>query len=167
MEEHVSFFNDPATWVSLAVTVFFILIIWKKIPAIFAKLLDDRSKAIEEQLDNAKSLREEAAALLAKYQRDQKEAEKQAVEMMENAKAEVKLMIADSKAHMEEIAVRRGEVATQKIAQAEAAAIKDIRSLTVSVAISAARDLISENLKDADHDALIKASTDQLDAKIH
>jgi F-type H+-transporting ATPase subunit b len=102
MEEHVTFLTDPATWVSLAITVFFILIIWKKVPAIFAKMLDDRAGEIEEQLENAKNLREEAASLLAKYERDQRDAEKKAEAMIANAEAEVKLMISDSKAQMEE-----------------------------------------------------------------
>lgn len=167
MEEHVTFWTDPATWVSFAVTLFFVLIIWKKVPAIFAKILDERSQAIEEQLENARSLSEEAAALLAKYERDQHTAEKQAAELMENAKAEVKLMISENKVSMKEVAKRRAEVATQKIAQAEAAALKEIRSLTVSVATAAARDLIEANLKDADQDALIKSGTDGLDAKLH
>ena len=167
MEEHLSFWADPATWVSLAVTVFFVLIIWKRIPAIFAKLLDDRSSAIAEQLENARSLREEASALLAKYERDQHAAEKQATELMENADAEIKLMIAESKVQSEEITKRRGEIAEQKIAQAEAAAIKEIQSLTINVATSAARELIEANLKAADHKNLIKSSTDNLDAKLH
>ena len=89
------------------------------------------------------------------------------LETVPNAKAEVKLMIAENKVNIEEVAKRRAEVATQKIAQAEAAAIKEIRSLTVSVATSAARDLIKANLKDADQDALIKSGTDSLDAKLH
>jgi F-type H+-transporting ATPase subunit b len=167
MEEHVTFLTDPATWVSLAITVFFILIIWKKVPAIFAKMLDDRAGEIEEQLENAKNLREEAASLLAKYERDQRDAEKQAEAMIANAEAEVKLMISDSKAQMEEATKRRTEVAEQKIAQAEASALKEIRSLTVQVATTAARDLIETNLKKADHEALIKSSTDKLDEKLH
>ena len=160
-------FADPSIWVSFSITLFFILIIWKKVPAIFAKMLDDRSREIEEQLDNARSLREEAAALLAKYERDQHEAEKQADELMANAKAEVKNMVAESKAQLSEMTARRAEVAEQKIAQAEAAAVKEIRTLTVNVATSAARELIEANMKSDDHDALIKASTDKLDAKLH
>lgn len=167
MEEHVTFLTDPATWVSLAITVFFILIIWKKVPAIFAKMLDDRANEIEEQLENAKNLREEAASLLAKYERDQRDAEKQAADMIANAEAEVKLMVYDSKAQMEEATKRRSEVAEQKIAQAEASALKEIRSLTVQVATNAARDLIEANLKKADHEALIKSSTEKLDEKLH
>ena len=167
MEEHVTFLTDPATWVSLAITVFFILIIWKKVPAIFAKMLDDRANEIEEQLENAKNLREEAASLLAKYERDQRDAEKQAADMIANAGAEVKLMVSDSKAQMEEATKRRSEVAEQKIAQAEASALKEIRSLTVQVATNAARDLIEANLKKADHEALIKSSTEKLDEKLH
>ena len=167
MEEHVTFLSDPATWVSLAITVFFILIIWKKVPAIFAKMLDDRANEIEEQLENAKNLREEAANLLAKYERDQRDAEKQAADMIANAESEVKLMVSDSKAQIEEATKRRSEVAEQKIAQAEASALKEIRSLTVQVATNAARDLIEANLKKADHEALIKSSTDKLDEKLH
>lgn len=165
--EHPSFWADPATWVSLAITVFFVLIIWKKIPAIFAKMLDERSNEIERQLDTARSLREEAAALLAKYERDQHAVEKQAAELMENAEAEIKLMVAESKVQVEEVAKRRAEIAEQKITQAEASALKEIRSLTVQVATTAARDLIEANMKKADHEALIKSSTDQLDAKLH
>ncbi len=167
MEEQITFWTDPSTWVSLAITLFFVLIVWKKVPAIFAKMLDDRSKEIEEQLDNARSLREEAAALLAKYERDQHEAEKQAEELMANAEAEVKNMIAESKEQLSEMTSRRAEVAEQKIAQAEAAAVKEIRTLTVNVATSAARELIEANMKAEDHDALVKASTDKLDAKFH
>ncbi len=167
MEEHVSFFGDPATWVSVAITLFFILIIWKKIPAIFAKMLDERSREIEDQLENARSLREEAAALVAKYERDQREAEKQAEELMKNAEAEVNNLVAESKVQLSELTKRRGEVAEQKIAQAEAAALKEIRTLTVDIATSAARDLIEANMKKEDHEALIKSSTEKLDAKLH
>ena len=167
MDEHLTFWMDPATWVSLAVTLFFALIVWKKIPAVLAKILDERSCQIEEQLKNAKSLREEAASLLAKYERDQRDAEKQAADMIANAEVEVKLMVSDSKAQMEEATKRRSEVAEQKIAQAEASALKEIRSLTVQVATNAARDLIEANLKKADHEALIKSSTEKLDEKLH
>ncbi|MDG1708376.1 MAG: hypothetical protein P8H03_06420 [Emcibacteraceae bacterium] len=167
MEEHVTFLTDPSTWVSLAITVFFVLMVWKKIPGIFAKMLDDRSQEIGDQLENARNLRDEAAALLAKYESDQREAEKQAANLLKNAQAEVKQMIADGKVQAKETTARRSEVAEQKIAQAQAAALKEIRSLTVQVATSAARDLIEANLKKADHEALIKSSTDGLDAKLH
>ena len=114
MEEHVSFWVDPSTWVSVAITLFFVLIIWKKIPAIFAGMLDARAKEIGDQLANARSLREEAAVLLAKYERDQHEAEKQAEELMANAEAEVNNLVAESKAQLAEMTTRRGEVAEQK-----------------------------------------------------
>jgi len=167
MDEHLTFWMDPATWVSLAVTLFFALIVWKKIPAILAKILDDRSYQIEEQLKNAKCLREEAATLLAKYENDQQAAEKQAAELMNNAKSEVKLMISENKMQIEEMTKRRGEVAEQKIVQAEAAPLKEISALTVNLATSAARKLISANMKNSDHKELIKSGTDKLDSKLH
>jgi len=62
---------------------------------------------------------------------------------------------------------RRGEVAEQKIVQAEAAALKEISALTVNLATSAARKLISANMKNSDHKELIKSGTDKLDSKLH
>ncbi len=74
---------------------------------------------------------------------------------------------AESKAQLDDLTKRRAELAEQKIAQAEAAAVKEIRTLTVDIATSAARDLIEANMKKEDHEAPIKSGTDKLDAKLH
>ena len=76
-------------------------------------------------------------------------------------------MISENKLQMEEITKRRGEVAEQKIVQAEAAALKEISALTVNLATSAARQIISANMKNSDHKELIKSSTAKLDSKLH
>ncbi|PCJ33514.1 MAG: F0F1 ATP synthase subunit B [Alphaproteobacteria bacterium] len=159
---NVHWYQDPAVWVALAIITFFILMIWKKIPAMIGKMLDEKVKVIAEQLDNAQTLREEASALLAKYQRDQRDAEKNAAKMIANAEAEAKLLAGEATLHVKEMIERRTKIAEQKIEQAEATALKEIRQVAVQAATAAARELISENMKKADHDALIKSSTEKL-----
>lgn len=161
------FYQDPGFWVGTAILTFFALIIWKKIPGIFAKMLDDRSAEIEAQLDNAKTLREEASALLAKYQRDQRDAEKFAADLISKAEAEAKLLEDEAKLHAEEMVTRRSRLAEEKIAQAEANALKEINKTTVEVAIAAAHGLIEAHLQEADSDKLIKDSIDKLDSRLH
>ncbi|MEL7029813.1 MAG: hypothetical protein AAGL49_11535, partial [Pseudomonadota bacterium] len=54
-----------------------------KVPGAIANALDKRSKAIADELDEARRLREEAQELLAHYQRKQREAETEAQEIVE------------------------------------------------------------------------------------
>lgn len=160
-------YQDPAFWVALAIISFFALMIWKKIPAMMAKILDGKTAEIAAQLDNARILREEASALLAKYQRDQRGAEKQAAEMIERAEAEAKLLAEEARTELAELTRRRTKLAEQKIAQAEANALKQIRQIAVRAAAAAARDLIADNLKKADRDALIDSGIEKLDSQFH
>lgn len=164
---YAHWYQDPAVWVALAIITFFLVMVWKKIPVMIAKMLDQKSSEIAAQLDNAQTLREEASALLAKYQRDQRDAEKTAAEMVSHAEAEVKLLANEAEIHMAEMVARRTKLAEQKIAQAETNALKEIQQIAVQAAGSAARELIAENMKTADHNALIKSGIDKLDSQLH
>ncbi len=160
-------YQDPAFWVAMAIITFFALMIWKKIPALIANMLDGKVSEIAAQLDNAQTLREEATSLLAKYQRDQRDAEKVAEEMIAHAEAEVKLLADESRAQIKEMIERRTKLSEQKIVQAEANALKEIQKVAVQAATAAARELISGNMKKADHDELIKTGIDKLDSHLH
>jgi len=160
-------YQDPGVWVAAAIITFFLLIIWKKIPAMLAKMLDAKASEIAAQLDNAKTLREEASALLAKYQRDQRGAEKIAADLIAKAENEATLLAGEAKAQIQEMTERRLKLAEQKIAQAEANAVKEIQQLSVRIATTAAHELISDHMKKADRDALVKSSIDKLDSQLH
>lgn len=161
------FYQDPGLWAALAIITFFVLLVWWKVPAIIARMLDDKVNDISEQLDNAQTLREEASALLAKYQRDQRDAEKTAADVITRAEAEVELLTGAARVQVQEMIERRSRLAEQKIAQAEANALKEIQQVAVQVASDAARELISGHMKKADHDGLIKSSIDKLDNRLH
>lgn len=160
-------YQDPAFWVAMAIITFFLLLVWKKIPAMIGKMLDTKVSEIAAQLDNAQTLREEASALLAKYQRDQRDAENVAADMISHAEAEVKLLAGEAKVNVTQMIERRTKLAEQKIAQAEVNAVKEIQQVAVQAASAAARELISANMKKADHNALIKTAIDKLENQLH
>jgi F-type H+-transporting ATPase subunit b len=62
---------------------------------------------------------------------------------------------------------RRLSLAQEKIAQAEAAAVKEVRQVAIQAAVAAARRLIAEQLKAQDDNALIKDAIDSLDKRLH
>ena len=126
-------FHEAETWVAVAFVLFIGLGIYLKVPAMLAKMLDERADKIGKELAEAKKLREEAQALLAEYQKKRAEAEKDAERFGIESRAAITAQIA-----------RRGKQAEQKIAQAEAAAIKEVRTTATEAAIAAASKLVGE-----------------------
>ena len=78
--------NSPTIWVFFAVVLFLLVLAYFGIHKKIGGALDARADKIRAELDEAKSLREEAQALLASYQRKQKEAEDKATTKLESKK---------------------------------------------------------------------------------
>ena len=118
--------------------------------------------AISKELDEAKTLREEAQALLASYQRKQAEAEELAQSIVEQARTDAKTMAKQARADLQERLTRRAQLAEAKIANAEAQAMADVKARAVDLAAAAAEDLIRSEFKTTDHSGLVKDGIAQL-----
>ena len=68
----------PEFWVLISFILFIGLLVYLKVPAKVATMLDERAARIAKELDEARRLREEAQGLLAEYQRKRRDAEKEA-----------------------------------------------------------------------------------------
>jgi F-type H+-transporting ATPase subunit b len=137
-------FHEAETWVAVAFVLFIGLGIYLKVPAMLAKMLDERADKIGKELAEAKKLREEAQALLAEYQKKRTEAEKVAADIVAQAKTEAETYSVETRKKLAETIERRTKQAAQKIAQAEAAAIKEVRTTATEAAIAAASKLVGE-----------------------
>jgi F-type H+-transporting ATPase subunit b len=123
-------------FVSLANTNFVVLIsfllfvavlIYLKVPEKVAAQLDKRADGIRSELDEARAIREEAQALLASYERKQKEVQGQADRIVAHAKEEAAEAAEQAKADLKASIARRMQAAEDQIASAEAQAVKDVR----------------------------------------
>jgi F-type H+-transporting ATPase subunit b len=140
-------FFEAETWVALAFVVFVIGLGYIGVHKIIGKSLDDRSDRIKAELDEARRLRDDAAQLLADYQRKRKEAEGEAQEIVAGAKAEAERMATEAKAKIEEFVARRTKMAETKIAQAEAQATADVRAAAADAAVAAAEKILRADTK--------------------
>src|SRR5262249_20168761 len=121
-------FKDAETWVAIAFVIFVGVLAYFGIHRTLLKSLDDRSNRIKAELDEARRLKDEARALLAKYQRKKSEAERGAAGITAGAKGEAERVPAEAKAKAEDFLARRTQMAETKIAQAEAQALADVRA---------------------------------------
>ncbi len=157
-----AFYEDPTFWVLISFTFFIVGLVFLKLPAMIARVLDERSEGIASQVDEARKLREEAQTLLASYERQQRDAIGEAQEILDHAKVEAERATADAKVALEETIARREAMAQDKITRAEAAAVKEVRDVAVEVAVAAARILVAENLHAEQADALVDKSIAEL-----
>lgn len=130
--------------VGIAMLVFIILLIWKKVPGVITSGLDAKIAEIKHQLDEAKQLRAEAEALRNDYSAKIANAEKDAAAMIEHARHEAEGLIAKAASDSDAMIVRRQKMAEDKIGAAERGAVDELRAKAANVAASAARGLISE-----------------------
>jgi F-type H+-transporting ATPase subunit b len=158
--------NDPTFWVLIAFLIFFALV-GRKLFAAATSGLDARAQRIKQEIDEAQRLREEAQALLAGYQRRQREALKDAEAIVAHAREEAKIVRKEAATALETALKRREEAALEKIAQAEVAAVTQVRDLTVDLALAATRAALAQHLKGKRSDALIDAAIKELPEKLH
>ncbi len=159
-------FSDPSFWVAVAFFLFFGLLIYLRVPAMVTDALDDRSRRIAKELEDARQLRDDAQALLAEYQRKQKEAEREADAIIARAEAEAQRLATETREAIEAQVERRTQLAEKKIAQAEARAMMEVRAVAAEVAVGAARRILSDRVDDSVDADLIKAGTAALETKL-
>ncbi len=158
---------DAEFWVAIAFVIFLGVLVKAGAHRLLIGALDDRSARIKAELDQARSVREEAQALLADYQRRRGEADREADAIVVAAQAEAERLAAEAKTKVEEFVARRTKMAETKIAQAEAQAVADVRAAAADAAVAAAEKILADTAKGKVADDLIAQGIRDLKAKLN
>lgn len=153
-------------WVVVSFSTFFILVIWKARGALTGAI-DGRINRIRDEIATAERLKEEATAKLAELRRAQRDAGDQATAIVDAAKAETKSMKKDQDARFKEAMARREQQAMDKIAQAEANAMAEVRNKAVDIAIAATTAVLTQKMAGAAGDATIDTAIAKLPERLH
>ena len=159
--------RDPEFWIAVGFVMVIALLMWKGVPAMVGKMLDQRAAIISAELDEARRLRAEAAALLADYKKRAAGAEAEAQIIVADARKEAVRFSEESRAALKAQIARREAAAKDKIAQAEAAALNEIRTLAADTAVNAAQKLIAARLDETRAKSLIADSIKGLGDKLN
>ncbi|TDQ63943.1 F-type H+-transporting ATPase subunit b [Maritalea mobilis] len=157
---------DATFWAFIGLVIFLALITYLGVPKKMTEALDNKSKQIADELEEAKRLREEAQALLAEYERKRKAAEDEAAEIVEAAKAEADRMTDEAQKSLDDLINRRTKAVEEKIAQAEAQALADVRARSADIAVEAAKIVLAEKMAEKG-DALIDAAIKDVSANLN
>jgi F-type H+-transporting ATPase subunit b len=161
-----AFYDDPTFWVMIAFIIT-VAVAFRPAVRMITTALDKRAETISNQIDEATRLRDEAQELLASFQRKQRDAVKEAEQIVANAEEDAKRLAVRAAENLERALERREQAAMERIAQAEAKALAEVQSLAVDVALDATRRLLSEQITGAKANAMIDAAIKDLPGKIH
>jgi F-type H+-transporting ATPase subunit b len=158
---------DPAFWVMVAFFIFVGILMYVGVHRKVIAALDQRQARIKAELDDARRLRDEAEKLLADYQRRQREAEREASEIIASAQVEAERIAVDAKAKMEDFVARRTKMAETKIAQAEAQALADVRAAAAEAAVAAAERVLTRTVHGKLADELLAKGVENVKKKLN
>ena len=158
---------DATFYAFVGLLLFLALIAYLKVPGMMAKGLDARAEKIQNELAEAKRLREEAQHLLAEYQRKRKDAEAEAASIVAAAEREASALTAEAKQKTEEYVARRTALSEQKIKQAEAEAIQVVRAAAVDLAIAAAEKVVAAKADSNVQSNLFQSAVGEVKARLN
>lgn len=153
--------------VLIAFILFVAILLIAKVPSKLGGLLDARAALIKAELADARALREEAQQILASYERKSTEMLEQSERIVVAAKEEAQAAAAQAKEDLKVSIARRLAAAEERIASAEAGAVREVRERAVDVAIAAAAEVLAKQTTEESAAASIDAAIEQVAAKLH
>ena len=112
-------------------------------------------------------MREEAQDILAAHKRKLSDAEKEADDIINQAREEAQILRTKLTRDLEIALQRREKLAMDRITQAEAYALDEIRARTVDIALDATRDLLANNLSDHKANAMLDDAIRELPGRLN
>jgi F-type H+-transporting ATPase subunit b len=153
---------DAEAWVAVGFIAFILLAVYfgghKRIGA----MLDTRGEKIRDELAQAERMRREAADILASFEGKRAAAEKEAAELVAQARVEAELIAKDAEAKMGEFVARRTAQAEAKIANAEVQALAQVHAIAADAAAAAAERVLKSYDQPGFADELVRQGIDEV-----
>ena len=162
---YFEFLEQETIWVALAFFIF-IALIWKKASNAVSTILDDRSILIQNELKEAKSLKEEAMEELRISLQMQKNSSEEFNQIIKEAKEAAKKIKDDADVKSLEIIKRREEQAKQRIMAFENEAIKAIKRVSGTVAVESAKIYIKTHIDKKENVNLITKASNEIKSSL-
>ena len=162
---YFEFLEQETIWVAIAFFIF-IALIWKKASQAISSILDDRSILIQNELTEAKLLKEEAMEELRISLQMQKNSSEEFNQIIKEAKEAAKKIKDDADVKSLEIIKRREEQAKQRIMAFENEAIKAIKRVSGTVAVESAKIYIKTHIDKKENVNLITKASNEIKSSL-
>ena len=137
---------DATFWVAISFFIFIGLLVYIKIPQKIKNTLEEKIKNIKNQINDAESLKIEAKNILSEHEKKISNSKSEIKNMIDRANedSEKKLIAANMDFH--KIMENRKKNTDDRIRQMKDQAFKDIKNMSVKIAIESVKKLLKNSL---------------------
>lgn len=157
--------NDPQIWVAVSFFLFFLIFgnfVWKKL----SNFLDSKINSINEEIETASSLHQEAKNLLSNEMKKFQGLDNELKEIIEEGKLKAQNLYNERKEKVNEEIEKMEKSATEKISYLENQAVKQIEDKISKNAIELTERFLAKHLNEANHAEIINNSIKELDTTL-
>ncbi len=147
------FFSSLIFWEIVSFAALLFILAKYAFPPIL-QILDERERKIRESIEAAERQRVEAERRMAEYDAKMKAAQKEAEELVAQAKARTQQMMEENERRMSAEAERIKAGAAREIEQERRKAVEDVRRYAGELGLRVAEKVLERSLTDADHKRL-------------
>ena len=152
---------DATFWVAVSFIIFFVVLIYFKIPKKVIELLDKMIVDIKNEISESEKLRADSKILLDKAQNKLDSAKNESKKILDNAKKDSERLIIEMNDKFHKSAEIKKSSASNKISQMKNAAIKDIKDNSVKLAVDSVKKIISTSVDKSKLDSLFQKNLDE------
>ena len=152
---------DATFWVAVSFVIFFVGLIYLKVPQNVNGLLTKMIVDIKNEIDESEKLRSESKKLLDDAQSKLNSAEQEKKKIIDQANIEAEKLIKDMGEKFSKSAEIKKNLANIKISQMKDAAIKDIKDTSIKIAIEAVKKTISTSVDKSKLDILFEKNLEE------
>ena len=152
---------DATFWVAVSFVIFFVGLIYLKVPQNVNSLLTKMIVDIKNEIDESEKLRSESKKLLDDAQSKLNSAEQEKKKIIDQARIEAEKLTKDMSEKFSKSAEIKKNLANIKISQMKDAAIKDIKDTSINIAIEAVKKTISTSVDKSKLDILFEKNLEE------
>lgn len=158
--------HDTGIWVAFSLIVF-VIVAYKMGKKSVLGGLDARIAEVKSEIENAERLRVEAQELLAQYQRKQRDAEKEADEILSRAKEQAAQLKKTAETDLSTLMDRRETQLAERLQRLEESAIAEIQNHAADLAVAATTEMIMQSLDEKSNAKLNEDTIKSLSKQIN
>ena len=152
---------DATFWVAVSFIIFFVGLIYLKIPQKISEVLNKLILDIKNEIEESEKLRSESKILLDKAQNKLNSAQSESKKILELAKKESEELIIKINDRFYVSSEVKKKLVENKITQMKEAALKEIKDVSIKIAVDSVKKIIKTSIDKSKLDNLFEKNLEE------
>ena len=157
---------DATFWVAISFIIFFVGLIYLKVPKKINELLNKLILDIKNEIDESEKLRTESKKLLDSTQSKLNSVSVETKKILDQAKNESDKLVIDMNDKFHKSAEIKKNLTQTKITQMKEAAIKEIKDTSIRIAVNSVKKIITTSVDKSKLDNLFKKNLEETKSEL-